>query len=443
MAIELLCGDGKHDDRRVSLREDKAMRVRCPDAHGQVVMLVLRSAGDACAVTVEGEGVAELDGIAVQEGTLAAGQVLQVGRHQFCVFDEAMSRHHGKPCTSCMSIFTLADCRQGWMEGQFRICRTCCSKGITPQHLPQWRHSLEVDDDDDANGTQEVASTDAFATTDFQPQSQPTLGTGAITPTYPDIDDVIDDAEDAEDTQPLDVATTPSPTPRRQRSDSEGRSQRRISASSPATTSAPPPSSGGGLIGKVTRVFRRRGGGGDGDQDERRRLQDLQARRDELLLAAGRNALTQQGGLGLPEGFLAQLSSHGKVALSLDQCDRSALKEWREWQRELAHLDAEVMAIRQALGEDEEEATSSSSRPKVTLRTEAQDMENRAFMASDALLTEDLGDYGRDAAAGQEPETEDYQREAQAASPDKGEKRGLGRSSGNLAAKRNARRRRR
>ena len=441
MAIELVCGDGKRDDRRITLRDQKAMRVRCPDAHGKLVVLVLRADGAVCQVEVEGEGVAELDGIAVRDGTLAAGQLLQVGRHQFCILDEAMGRHHNQPCTSCMSLFSLADCRKGWMDGSFRICRSCCAKGVTPQHLPQWRHSLDIDDEGDAPSTDDLGSTDSFATTDFKPHRQDSLGTGAISPIYPDIDDVIGDEES---TKPLDIAAPPPERPRRRHSDSGERSQRRISASSPAATQAPPPSSGGGLIGKVTRVFRRRGNGGDGDQDERRRLQELQSRRDELLYTAGRNALTQQGGLGLPEDVLVHLGQQGQILLTLEQCNTAILQQWRQQQRELAHLDAEIMAIRQALGEGEDEATASASRPQVTLRTEAKHMEDRAFMASDALLTEDLGAYAEGSST--EPETEDYHSNAgQPARPESppAAQRSAARSSGNMAAKRQARRRRR
>ena len=97
--------------------------------------------------------------------------------------------------------------------------------------------------------------------------------------------------------------------------------------------------------------------------------------------------MTQSGGMGLPADFLGQLGADLSSPISLAKCNRAALDGWRSCQRQLTHLDAEISALRNALEMGSHPHLRVS---KVTLRTEENALENRAFEASDGVLTEDL-----------------------------------------------------
>lgn len=417
MALYIACIDTKGVTREAGLTSGKSVRVRCRDQRGREVVLVFSpqaATANRCHVCCEGEGSAELDGMAVQEADLDIGSTLVVGGHQFTLraATQAMGsgappglpqgiknpHHFQQPCSHCATPFTAQDCAAAWVDGGFRICLSCLSKGIRPQDLAQWRHSLEVDVDaptdeltphaaqGSASSSSEIAPTQAYAQSAKGTSSQPLPG------------------------RPV-----------------EGRSRRRISASSISSIDAPPTNAAGsgGIIGKVTRVFRRRAS--DDDHNERDRLQELEDQRHDLLADAGRLSLSRWGGMGLPQDLLARLSRGESVVLGLADCSRPEIEAWRTRQRQLAHLDAEIAAIRQELGLGSDPALPVA---QLTLGTEARALENRAFLASDALLTEDLGgltEYQADqlasalpdapAAQGSNEETESY---AKPSSPDQG-----------------------
>ncbi|TVR43255.1 MAG: hypothetical protein EA402_10005 [Planctomycetota bacterium] len=394
MSLQVHCIDGKGKDTAAALQSGKPLRVRCKDGAGREVILLFQSLDGPsarCQVRCEGQGVVELDGIAVQEADLDVGAELKVGRHVFRLGLSAAGmpaqiknpQHFGKPCSHCQTTFTADDCNRAWMDGDFRICLKCLAKGVRPQHLPQWRHALEIDVDAPTEDLPLQSAIDSGPMAAAQSEEPPT---------------------DAYTAPPISMAPL--------HSSASGRARRRISASAISSVDLPSAaSSGGGIIGKVTRVFRRRSDEttDDGEQD---RLSELEELRNSLLVEAGRSSLTSSAGLGLPDDWFRRLHQGDRLTLSADDFSRSAIDAWRTRQRQLAHLDAEIAAIRQALGIGSDPAL-----PVVPLRlrTEDRDLENRAFQASDALLTEDLATYHGQLMASEEEETEAYRKPSLAA----------------------------
>jgi len=386
MTLQLHCVDSKGSTKSVNLDPAKPVRVRCRDAQGrEVIMAFTLTSPLRCNLSCAGPGLALLDGMGVNEADLDAGSVVQVGKQSFEVahIESAVTvprgiknaEHFEQQCSHCQAPFSTNDCANGWVDGPFRICSNCLTKGVRPQHLTAWRHSLEVDVDASTDEFNEVAGVETHAQGANRPRR--TISSGPI----PALS-------------------------------SESRPRRRISASANASvenTSAKGGNSGG-IIGKVTRVFRRRASE-DGSLD-RERMEDLENQRAVLLAEAGRLSLTQMGGQGLPVGVISQLSHGQPVAFTIDDCDRSALSDWRARQRQLAHLDAEISAMRIEMGMGSDPALPAA---QVTLRTEERALENRAFLASDALLTEDLGSYVPEDPSSQD-ETESYAKPAAAGS---------------------------
>ena len=156
------------------------------------------------------------------------------------------------------------------------------------------------------------------------------------------------------------------------------RQTRRISAS---RLTAVEPAQREGLLSKVGKVFGRR--------DERhQRLAELEANRAALLAAAGRHALGAGGSLGLPEKAIATLLAGGTVTVSTADLSPADLERWRAQRQRMVLLDAEIAALRRALGMGSDPQMHQQSSP--TLRPDQKAMQDRAFATLDGLSTDEL-----------------------------------------------------
>ena len=93
----------------------------------------------------------------------------------------------------------------------------------------------------------------------------------------------------------------------------------------------------------------------------------------------------------MPDDFFASLAQNTALTFHPYSCDQTALAEWRSRQRQLAHLDAEISALRNALGLGSDPQLPVA---QVTLRTEQDALEDRAFEASDGILDRGSGQHG-------------------------------------------------
>lgn len=160
-------------------------------------------------------------------------------------------------------------------------------------------------------------------------------------------------------------------------SDSQRR-QRRLSASRLAQVEAAGKPS---LLSKVGQVFSGR--------EERRKLDVLEQERRGLLEAAGRLALTESNGFGLPDHLITPLSRGATVSLRPSDFSLPALERWRSVRERLAFLDAEIAALRSALQLGPDPGARPLEQPLRSVQLERQ---NRTFAMLDALPTMDLED---------------------------------------------------
>lgn len=167
---------------------------------------------------------------------------------------------------------------------------------------------------------------------------------------------------------------------RHQRRERSGaRSRRRLSAAR-STSVAPTPPRREGIIKKVSQVLRREG-------SKRGELDVLINERDELLRDAGRLALEQVGGFGLPEEFLRHLGDGETVSLQLDDLATGDLDAYRQRSQHLQHLDAEIEAMRQSLDMDPGYGESDATNDPDQRHQAAQ---HRAHQAMDGVGTEEF-----------------------------------------------------
>lgn len=118
------------------------------------------------------------------------------------------------------------------------------------------------------------------------------------------------------------------------------RNQRRISASRMASIDGGQQTGASGLLKRVSAAFSGRA--------EKSRLDQLEAERRDALLQAGRRSLGDGSALGIPATVMSQLQRGGTVRL--DAKELEGLATWREDRQRLVRLDAEIAALRQALG---------------------------------------------------------------------------------------------
>jgi hypothetical protein len=230
-------------------------------------------------------------------------------------------------CSACDRVFDALDFSGGWSSGDRRICRRCFSKGVRPGNLP-----------DPGAGPEPLQ---------------------------------------------LDGGLEPAPAPggtdesalARSESDRQ-RKQRRLSASRLAQVDAPGKP---GIFSKVGQVFSNR--------EERKKLDLLEQERRGLLEAAGRLALSDNNGFGLPDHLIAPLIKGATVSLRPKDFTLPALERWRSLRERLTFLDAEIAALRATLqlGPDP-----GAKVPDEPLRSDQVARQNRTFAMLDAMPTMDL-----------------------------------------------------
>ncbi len=158
--------------------------------------------------------------------------------------------------------------------------------------------------------------------------------------------------------------------------DGSHRQRRRISASHEAVLSTPE-NQKQGLLGRVGKAFRRR--------DERlEKLEALEEERRELLAVAGRFALENQGGLGLPREFLVKIFKGTTIEISYEQLTKSHIDHYRQLRDRLLFLDADIDACRIDMGLAPENR---NTLEKLHLRADHEAEEENAFQAMDGVAT--------------------------------------------------------
>jgi hypothetical protein len=354
MTLQLTCTNPKGASRVVNVEEHRPLRVRLRcDGHDTEVVFTRDEAG--WAFINEGDGDSLVNGVPCLYSLLTDGAAVEVAGHRFLVTagapaddeDEDLAQDtasFGLRCSGCDGDWTEVGVEGSWQDGDHRLCAGCLARGLRPQHLSSWRHNLEVgldDEDDDEQAAIETAS----------------------------ISDELESIPERSESQ----------------SPSASRSRRRISASQPLVVQNPDNGERrGGIMRKVTRVFMRRG-----ESAEQQRLVELEAQRDQLLAKAGRAALMNQGGLGLPASFLPDLLRGQPVTLSLSQVDRPTLEGFQHMVQDLVHVETEINALRQALGMGDA-IISQDQLPQ--LRTERLQQEQDLFQTMDGMHTEALED---------------------------------------------------
>jgi hypothetical protein len=329
MTLQLTCTNPKGASRVVNVEEHRPLRVRLRcDGHDTEVVFTRDEAG--WAFINEGDGDSLVNGVPCLYSLLTDGAAVEVAGHRFLVTAGAPADDEDEDLAQDTASFGLR-------------C-SGCDGGLRPQHLSSWRHNLEVgldDEDDDEQAAIETAS----------------------------ISDELESIPERSESQ----------------SPSASRSRRRISASQPLVVQNPDNGERrGGIMRKVTRVFMRRG-----ESAEQQRLVELEAQRDQLLAKAGRAALMNQGGLGLPASFLPDLLRGQPVTLSLSQVDRPTLEGFQHMVQDLVHVETEINALRQALGMGDA-IISQDQLPQ--LRTERLQQEQDLFQTMDGMHTEALED---------------------------------------------------
>lgn len=352
-----------------------------------------------------------LNGAEKQEAVLSDGDDLEIGKDRFAVVIQADAQARPQPdehdehdtqslapvaldaplsaasaieppvvCAVCDARIVPGSPGRSWTDGERTICARCLAKGVKPEHLPRPFAEAVPREITPAAGA-------------------PLLPDSALTPIAgsPVIGDnlatAVDDARGSSTAHllagvpnPASDSTAevlPPPAAREAQgsstSDSDRQRQsRRISAS---RLTAVEPAQREGLLSKVGKVFGRR--------DERhQRLADLEASRAALLAEAGRHALGAGGSLGLPEKAVQALLSGGSVTVGAGDLSQTDLERWRAQRQRMILLDAEIAALRKALGLGSDPQMHQQSSP--TLRPDQKAMQDRAFAALDGLSTDEL-----------------------------------------------------
>lgn len=153
--------------------------------------------------------------------------------------------------------------------------------------------------------------------------------------------------------------------------------QRRISASRMAAVE-PASNQSSGLLKRVSAAFSGRA--------EKQRLEELEAERRKALIEAGRRSLGEGGAFGVSGDDLARLQ-RGQPA-TLDPARLPGLQRWREDRQRLVRLDAEIAALRQALGLGADPEAVILVAP--TLKSDEKAKLERAFATMDAVATQEM-----------------------------------------------------
>jgi hypothetical protein len=401
--IGCISAGGRYHELEVAV--DRPAKISVRDSHGQKVDVRFRLLEGGLYFHIGGEGLGRLNQQTASEGRLGPGDELAVGGVRFVLAvteklpgplptplplalgplarAAALAVGSGPVCSICGAPAGTAQVAPPWSEGRWRICAACWDVGRRPQHIAGWAGQLEVDLQvpiEDGATRPPTAPAPAHSPA----ESPRPLRRGGPLP----------DPTTAYPTPPTLVPISPVPVadpppPRGPASNTEtlpipepqgSRQSRRITASKEANPGPSEPAGRKPLLARMQEALRRR------DDGELKRLEKLEDERTRLLEAAGRLALERQGGIGLPEGVLADLGKGRSVLVDPAQLHMGDLLRFREHCKRLAWLDAEIAALAAGLSMDTVQVTE----PATPLGSEQRDLEGRAFQASDGLRTEEL-----------------------------------------------------
>ena len=272
-------------------------------------------------------------------------------------------------CAICDARIPATAPTKSWTDGGRHICARCLAKGVKPEHLPRPFDQAVPQAITPAVGSPILREAVEVAST----AEDPRVSSSQFIAGVPD-----PGGDSTAELVPPTVAEPLLEEPPTTSDSDRQRQSRRISAS---RLTAVEPAQREGLLSKVGKVFGRR--------DERQqRLADLEAKRASLLAEAGRHALGAGGSLGLPEKAIATLLAGGTVTVSTADLSPADLERWRAQRQRMVLLDAEISALRRALGLGSDPQMHQQSSP--TLRPDQKAMQDRAFATLDGLSTDEL-----------------------------------------------------
>lgn len=347
----------------LTLTADKPVVIRTNKADEAVGEVRIEIAEEGYLLSNRSRLQCSVNGVPQVRATLAGGDRIVIGKQTFTLVVEDDQDATGTQdlapaasaalCSVCDQPFDAVDRVRGWASGERRICRRCLSKGVKPENLA---HVAPVD-----------------------PGAPPMFLDGPVGPTGETDPEL--EAIDGGDASPAvgDDSTSIVPPDQAPSESDRQRRQRRLSASrlaqvEPASASRP------GLLSKVGSVF-------SSNREERRRLETLEEERRILVEQAGRLALAEHNGFGVPEHLMGALLKGVAVTLRLQDLSVPAVERWRALRQRVALLDAELAALRATLGLGPAPGIISPPEP---LRADRLERQNRTFAALDGVGTEDL-----------------------------------------------------
>jgi len=310
--------------------------------------VVIELVDGQCVITNRSPKPVRVNSVDRIRSVLRHGDRIEIGKDEFvlqCDLDDEGANtqllpgaEHYAPlpmhrtCTLCSGAYEGAT---GWTDGERRLCGSCISNGMTPKHLvnPSGEQGLVKRPNQNAR----IPSSDEIQVEVVEPFT--------VLPT-----------------EPIQV-------PDRQR--------RAISASMHSAVDDQ-----GSLLKKVQSVFNGRA--------DKQQFEALQKERQDLLIEAGRQALSG-GFLGFSEQIIGDLLAGRNATILAQDVARAPLDRWRAARDRLALLDAEITTLRKALGLgfDHQPMIASAPKPREVDRVR----EARAYAALDTLNTEDLAEY--------------------------------------------------
>lgn len=271
-------------------------------------------------------------------------------------------------CAVCDARITTTAHQSAWSDGDRSICARCLAKGVQPDHLPRPFVTPALDPTP-VNGSVSLA--------DLQ-ESAPPQNDSRVTSSTQLVHGVPVSGGDST----VELSITAVEAEATSSESDRQRQSRRISASRLTVVE---PAQKQGLLSIVSKAFGRR--------DERhQRLAELLTARADLLAEAGRHALGAGGSLGLPEKTVLTLLAGGTVSVSANDLSQADLGRWRAQRQRMVLLDAEIAALRRALGLGSDLQLHTQSSP--TARPDQKAMQNRAFATLDGLSTDELSREG-------------------------------------------------
>jgi hypothetical protein len=373
--VSLECLSAPHQGKRLKVTPSKPLIIKTQKSDANVGEVVVEIKDTKLQLANRSRMVCLLNGVHQQHAALTNADILVVGKQTFRVIidgddnnnnnvsTESIDRDVGLAggpkvaCSVCDAVFSGRDQQFGFVRGNQRICFTCLSKGVNPDHLPRPEYRTPPP------GLIEIGPEDL--------DSIPTE---------------IARRKDSEPEQPgVSIAAPGKPGSMPHRS-------KRISASQPAQrgTKALEPKKKN-LLAKMSGMFGRK------DAVDKDKLKELEEQRQVLLREAGRLSLSQQGGPNIPDRHLAKVLKGAQVTIQLQDFTIAALEQWRNQRQRLSYLDAEITALRKKL---HLKADPELSPVEPHLRADQRARQERAFEAMDGLMTENL-----DSAAQEQVET--------------------------------------